>query len=118
MEIFLAIAVFILMVAAPFLVVLVVAATITGGAVVSLSGLVAAKPARALVGALIFSLGIGSGLTLLHWVNNKPTQGDTKSPHALVHDAWRQTRLRLIALQWMADGTFEKLADQQRQRNR
>lgn len=118
MSVFLAMAAFILMVAAPFLVMALVTAAIVYGLIGLLQGLAGRAPRRAAVGAALLVVGVCSGLILMHWVSTPPVAGERSSPHALVHDAWKQTRHRFIALKWLTDGTFEKLARDQRQGDR
>lgn len=93
------------MAAAPFVVMLAVIVAATCGLCVLLLGLLKAHPMRAMIGAIVFAGGAGTGVTLLHWLATKPPHGDTASPHALVHGAWPQTRLRFVTLKWMSDGT-------------
>ncbi len=115
MSVFLATAAFILMLVAPFLVIIAVIAAIACGTVALLRGLATARPMRAMIGAAVLAAGILSAFTLVHWTMTKPPVGDTSSAHAWVYDAWDQTRLRFTALTWMSDGTFERLTEQQRQ---
>lgn len=116
MSVFLATAVFILMLAAPFLVMFAVIAAVAYGVIALARGIVLGQTASAAVGAFVLMIAVVSGFTLLHWTATKPAEGETSSPHALVYQAWQQTRLRFKALQWMSDGTFERLAREQRER--
>ncbi len=115
MSVFLATAAFIIMVAAPFLVMAAISAAIGFSLIALVRGFRTARPTYAVLGALVLIAGVTSGLTLLAWSTSVPPKGKTSSPHALVHHAWQQTRLRFGALRWMTDGTFERLERQDRQ---
>lgn len=112
---FLATAVFIIMLAAPFLVMFAVIAAVIYGVFALARGILFGRPASAAIGAFVLMTAVASGFTLLHWTATKPAEGDTSSPHAHIYHAWQQTRLRFKALKWMSDGTFERLARGQRE---
>lgn len=112
-EIFLAYAVFILMAAAPFLVIAAILGAILFGLTALIQGIASARPARMAIGAVVMSAGIATSLLLYHWASTEPDDPDATSAHALVHSAWRHTYLRFVAMRWLLDGTFDRLGQDQ-----
>lgn len=109
----LGVAITILMVAAPFLVIIAVVATIGFGLISLIRGIRTARLKHTVIGAIFLIAGTTLGLTLLTWSTTQPPKGETSSPHAYVHHAWEQTQLRFQVWKWMADGTFGRLAQEQ-----
>lgn len=88
----------VLLVVAPFLVLLVLATALGCGLVLLLGGLRVARPLRAGAGVLVVIGSVVSAITVLNWSSTKPAQGDTSSVHALVYTTWQQTLSRLKAM--------------------
>ncbi|MGD9784988.1 MAG: hypothetical protein AB7E80_14575 [Hyphomicrobiaceae bacterium] len=109
MEVFLAYAAFILIAAAPFLVVLAVLGALRYGLSALVGGVLSARPARAALGAITLLVGVASGVVLINWATTKPPQSEQWTAHALVHAGWRHVYLRVHAMKWMLDGTFGQL---------
>jgi hypothetical protein len=70
----------------------------------------------ALLGVVLM---VGSGaaaLTIKHWATSPPTDAAT-SAHRVVYQTYQDMRARYQALRWLRDGTFERLAEEQRARD-
>jgi thiol:disulfide interchange protein len=116
-EVLLAYALFIIVMAIPYMVVAAVACTFLGGVAALVSGILRGRTAKALVGVVLM---IGSGaaaMTIAHWATSRPTDASATSAHRVVYQTYQGMRARQQAMRWLRDGTFTKLAKEQRARD-
>lgn len=109
MTVFLAMAAFILMLVAPFLVIIIIGLIIIAGIIFLIRGLRKAKPTLIIFGIVLLIAGTTSGHMIIYWATTEPQSDNTSRAHELVHESWKQTRLRFKALKWINDGTFDRL---------
>lgn len=117
MEVLLAYALFIIILAIPFLVIGAIAATCLGGIATVVVGLVRRRSFLAVLGVVLM---VGSGaaaMTIKHWATTRPPDADTTSAHRAVYQTYQDMRARQQAMRWLRDGTFERLAKEGRVRD-
>jgi hypothetical protein len=117
MEVLLAYALFIIVLAIPFLVIGVIAAAFLGGIAAVIVSLVRRTSSWALLGVLLM---VGSGaaaMTIKHWATTPPTDAGATSPHRVVYQTYQGMRARQQAMRWLRDGTFSRLAKEGRVRD-
>jgi hypothetical protein len=109
MEVLLAYAAFIIILAIPFLLIAAIAAAFLGGIVTVVLGLVRRSSAWAVLGVVLM---VGSGalaITIAYWATTPPADGAADA-HRLVYQTYQSMRARQQAMRWLRDGTFERLA--------
>lgn len=113
--VFLAYAAFIIILALPFLIVAMIAGGIFGGGAMAVSGVVNGQPRAIFLGlVLLVTSGIAAA-TIFYWATTPPpATAATRSPHRVVFETYRAIKARQQAMRWMTDGTFERLAEEQR----
>ena len=117
MEVLLAYALFIIILAIPFLVIGVIAAAFLGGIAAVVVGFVRRRLSWAVLG-LVLMVGSGAAaMTIKHWATTPPTDADTTSVHRVVYQTYQGMRARQQAMRWLRDGTFERLAKEGRARD-
>jgi hypothetical protein len=112
----LAYALFIIVLAIPFFVIAAIAAAFVAGIAAIVAGLARGRWFSALLGVVLM---VGSGaaaLTIRHWATSPPTDAAT-SAHRVVYRTYQDMRARYQAMRWLHDGTFERLAEEQRARD-
>ncbi len=114
MSVFFAYAMFIILFALPFLVIGAIAAGFVAGVVNLAVGIARRKTVRAVLGAALIAVCGGTGLAVHYWATTPPTYGDTAGVHGVVYRTWHAIEARYVAMKWLRDGTFERLAEEQR----
>jgi hypothetical protein len=114
MMVFLAYAMFIVMLALPFIVIGGIAIGFLAGVANLAIGIARRKTVRAIVGAALVAVCGGSGLAIYYWATTPPSNGDTASMHSTVYRSRQAIQARYTAMKWLRDGTFERLAEEQR----
>jgi hypothetical protein len=107
----LAYALFILVLATPFLVVAAIAAAFIAG----IAGIVAAIGGRlsgALLGVVLIASSGTAAMMIKHWATSPPTDAAT-SAHRVVYQTYREMRMQLLARRWLYAGTFNRLTEEQ-----
>ena len=117
MEVLLAYALFIIILAIPFLVLAAIAATFLGGIAAVIVGVVRRRSSWALLGVLLMVGGGAAAMTIKHWATTRPPDADTTSAHRVVYQTYQGMRARQQAMRWLRDGTFERLAKEGRARD-
>ena len=112
--VFLAYAMFILILAAPFLLVAGIAWAFLAGAAKIVRGAAQRRPDMALTGFLLLAASSMAGLTLHDWSVTPPPAGEKPGLHDGVYRTVQALKARHQAMQWLRDGTFERLAKERR----
>ena len=112
MEVLLAYALFIIMLAIPFLVIGATAATFLGGRRNGRSGL---SPLQIIL--VLLMVGSGAAAMIKHWATSPPIEASATNVHRVVYQTFQGTPARQQAMRWLRDGTFERLAKEGRGRD-
>ncbi len=111
---FLAYAVFIVVMALPYLVVAAIVGGFVGGCLMFAGGLVGGRPLTVAMGVALMMASGTAAYMIRYWIITPPPA--QQGVHALVHSTYRGMMARRQAMRWMRDGTFERLAKDQRTR--
>lgn len=103
-ELLLAYALFIILLAIPYLVIAVIA-----GVAAIIGGVRSGRTATALLGLVLLAASGTSAITIKHWATSPPTNS-SGSAHRLVYETYRGMRARQQAMRWLRDGTFTQPA--------
>jgi hypothetical protein len=114
--VFLAYAMFILILAIPFLVIAGIAAAFIAGLVMLVGGVAAGRPMGMIAGLLLVAGSGAMALTIRHWALTPPAAGTTSGAHVLVYKTYQGMRARHMAMKWLRDGTFQRLAEEEKAR--
>jgi hypothetical protein len=114
--VFLAYAMFILILAIPFLVVAGIAAAFVAGLVMLVGGVAAGRPMGMIAGLLLVAGSGAMALTIRHCALTPPAAGAAGGAHVLVYKTYQGMRARHMAMKWLRDGTFQRLAEEEKAR--
>lgn len=109
-------AVFIIILAIPFLVIAAIASAFIGGIAAIVEGLASGRSSRALLGAVSMVASGAAAMMIMHWATARPTDTAT-SAHRIVHQTYQGLRAHYIALRWLHDGNLKRVTEQQRARD-
>jgi len=115
-EVLLAYSLFIIVMAIPYMVIAAVPCAFLAGVAVLVSGILKGRTANALLRVVLM---VGSGaaaMTIAHWATSRPTDASATRAHRVVYATYQEMRARHQAMRWLRDGTFTKLAKEQRTR--
>jgi len=108
-ELLLAYALFIILLAIPYLVIAVIALAFVAGVAAIIGGVRSGRTATALLGLVLLAASGTSAITIKHWATSPPTNS-SGSAHRLVYETYRGMRARQQAMRWLRDGTFTQPA--------
>jgi thiol:disulfide interchange protein len=103
----LAYALFIIVLAIPFLVIAAIAAAFVAGIAGIVAGIAKGRLSGALLGVVLM---VGSGaaaMMIMHWATSPPTDAAT-SAHRVVYQTYQELRMQFRAMRWLRDGTLER----------
>jgi thiol:disulfide interchange protein len=109
-ELFLAYALFIIMLAIPYLVVAAIAGVFCAGVAGLIAGIVKRHRFNMTMGIVLILASSAAGWTIRYWATTPPADDGASSLHSAVYHTYRALRARQQAMQWLRDGTFERLA--------
>jgi thiol:disulfide interchange protein len=109
-ELFFAYALFIIILAIPYLVVAAIVGVFCAGVAGLIAGIVKRHLFNMTMGIVLILASSASGWTIRYWATTPPADDGASSLHSAVYHTYRALRARQQAMQWMRDGTFERLA--------
>ena len=112
-ELFLAYALFIIILAIPYLVVVAIAAVFVAGIAGLIAGIAKRQRFNVVMGIVLTLAGGAAGLTVKYWATTPPAGEHAFVLHRVVYQTYESLRLRHLAMRWLRDGTFERLSREQ-----
>jgi hypothetical protein len=104
MELFLAYALFIIILAIPYLVVAAIIAVFCAGIAGLVVGIAKRQGFNVVMGVVLVLASSACGWTIKYWATTPPADDGASSLHSAVYHTYRTLRARHQAMQWMRDG--------------
>lgn len=101
---------FIIVLAAPFLVIAAIAAAFIAG-IAGIAAGIGGRLSGALVGVMLIAGSGTTAMTIKHWATSPPTDAATAA-HRVVHKAYQEMRMRMMT-RWLHDGTINRIVERQ-----
>lgn len=111
---FLAYALFIIILAIPYLVVAAIAAVFCAGVAGLIAGIAKRQRFNVVMGLVLTLAGGAAGLTIKYWATTPPSGAHAFVLHRVVYQTYESLRLRHLAMRWLRDGTFGPLSKEQK----
>jgi hypothetical protein len=101
---------FIIVLAAPFLVIAAIAAALIAG-IAGIAAGIGGRLSGALLGVMLIAGSGTTAMTIRYWATSPPTDAATIA-HRVVHKTYQEMRMRMMT-RWLHDGTINRIADRQ-----
>ena len=106
---FLAYALFIIILAIPYLVVAAIVAVFCAGVAGLIAGIAKRQRFNVVMGIVLVLASSGAGWTIRHWATTPPATDHPFVLHQVVYQTYQSLRARHQAMRWLLDGTFVRL---------